>query len=63
MRSANTGMKEWASFLREQLAFEGWRFDLMHGYGREEVKECVAGTTGRTALSIAKYYVDLRCNP
>jgi hypothetical protein len=56
-------LKDWLNHLKDDVGFEGWRFDFVKGYGPQFVKEYVADTVGADTFNVGEYWVDLRCGP
>ena len=56
-------MKDWLVYLKDNVGYEGWRFDFVKGYGPEFVKEYVLDTVGEGTFNVGEYWVDLRCAP
>lgn len=54
-------LKDWLMHLKEDVGYEGWRFDFVKGYGPEFVKEYVLETVGGETFNVGEYWVDLRC--
>lgn len=51
-------LKQWLLFLKEDVGFEGWRFDFVKGYGAEFVTEYVDETLPPKSFCVAEYWVD-----
>ena len=56
-------LKDWLNHLKDDVGFEGWRFDFVKGYGPQFVKEYVADTVGADTFNVGEYWVDCRCAP
>jgi alpha-amylase len=56
-------LKDWLRFLKEEIGFEGWRFDFVKGYAAEFVTEYVNDTLGKGTFNVAEYWVDVKCEP
>ncbi len=54
-------IKEWLNYLKDDVGFEGWRFDFVKGYGPQFIKEYVMETVGATAFNVGEFWVDCRC--
>ena len=54
-------LKDWLMHLKDDIGYEGWRFDFVKGYGPEFVKEYVLDTVGEGTFNVGEYWVDLRC--
>ncbi len=54
-------LKDWLLHLKDDIGYEGWRFDFVKGYGPEFVKEYVLDTVGEGTFNVGEYWVDLRC--
>ncbi|KAK9918323.1 hypothetical protein WJX75_003181 [Coccomyxa subellipsoidea] len=55
-------LKDWLKHLKDDIGYEGWRFDFVKGYGPEFVKEYVLETVGEGTFNVGEYWVDLRWN-
>ena len=56
-------LKDWLNHLKDDVGYEGWRFDFVKGYGPQFVKEYVLDTVGPDTFNVGEYWVDLRCAP
>ena len=56
-----SNIKEWLNYLKDDVGFEGWRFDFVKGYGPQFIKEYVMETVGATAFNVGEFWVDCRC--
>ena len=54
-------IKEWLNWLKDDIGFEGWRFDFVKGYGPQFIKEYVMETVGAQAYNVGEFWVDCRC--
>lgn len=56
-------IKEWLNWLKDDIGFEGWRFDFVKGYGPQFIKEYVMETVGAQSYNVGEFWVDCRCAP
>ncbi len=56
-----THLKEWMNWLKDDIGFEGWRFDFVKGYGPQFIKEYVMETVGAQSYNVGEFWVDCRC--
>ena len=56
-------IKEWLNWLKDDIGFEGWRFDFVKGYGPQFIKEYVMETVGAQSYNVGEFWVDCRCVP
>ena len=54
-------IKEWLNWLKDDIGFEGWRFDFVKGYGPQFIKEYVMETVGAQSYNVGEFWVDCRC--
>ena len=49
-------LKEWLTWLRHDVGFDGWRFDFVKGYGGERVAEYIEAT--RPQVAVGEFWDD-----
>lgn len=54
--SAGQDIKEWLSWLRSDVGFDGWRFDFVKGYGGQHVREYIEATS--PSLAVGEFWDD-----
>ncbi|KAK9863728.1 hypothetical protein WJX84_007385 [Apatococcus fuscideae] len=53
-------LKKWLNWLKDDIGFEGWRFDFAKGYGAEFVAEYCQGTVGTAVLNVGEFWTDAK---
>ena len=53
-------LTKWLNWLKDDIGFEGWRFDFAKGYGAEYVAEYCQGTVGTSVLNVGEFWTDAK---
>ncbi|GLC54473.1 Alpha-amylase A type-1/2 [Pleodorina starrii] len=53
------GLKDWLNWLKNEIGFEGWRFDFARGYAPQYVREYIEGSGMAGELCIGDYLPDM----
>ena len=53
-------MIDWMNWLKDDIGFEGWRFDFVKGYAPEFMQDYCGKTVGNDAWNVGEYWADLR---
>ena len=53
-------LTKWLNWLKDDIGFEGWRFDFAKGYGAEFVAEYCQGTVGTSVLNVGEFWTDAK---
>ena len=48
------------NWLKDDIGFEGWRFDFVKGYAPEFMQDYCGKTVGNDAWNVGEYWADLR---
>lgn len=51
---------DWMNWLKNDIGFEGWRFDFVKGYGPEYMKQYCGETVGNDVFNVGEYWADLK---
>lgn len=51
------------NWLKDDIGFEGWRFDFVKGYAPEFMQDYCGKTVGNDAWNVGEYWADLRWVP
>ena len=48
------------NWLKDDIGFEGWRFDFVKGYAPEFMQDYCGKTVGNDAWNVGEYWADMR---
>jgi len=54
---------DWLTWLRDEIGFDGWRFDFVKGYAPIHVKEYVANTVGERSFCVGELWYSCQYGP
>lgn len=55
-----SSLVDWLNWLKNDIGFEGWRFDFVKGYGPEYMKQYCGETVGNDVFNVGEYWADLK---
>lgn len=55
-----SSLVDWMKWLKNDIGFEGWRFDYVKGYGPEYMKQYCGETVGNEVFNVGEYWADLK---
>ncbi|KAG1652649.1 hypothetical protein FOA52_009212 [Chlamydomonas sp. UWO 241] len=57
-----SSLKDWLSWLADDLGFKSWRLDFAKGYASEYVTEYIAASLTPGSVCVGEYWTDLKWN-